>query len=96
VARSKSIYGPWRRYKKNPILRSTRSWKCPGHGAVLQTPSGHWWLVYNGYRARGQTNGREMLLDLVRWKREGWPLIIPGSRPASGTAPVSDTGGTTP
>jgi beta-xylosidase len=96
VARSKSIYGPWRRYKKNPILRSTRSWKCPGHGAVLQTPSGHWWLVYNGYRARGQTNGREMLLDLVRWKREGWPLIIPGSRPVSDPAPVSDTGGTTP
>jgi xylan 1,4-beta-xylosidase len=82
VARSKSIYGPWRRAEQNPILKSNKSWKCPGHGAVLQTPSGHWWLLYNGYRARGPTDrGREMLLDLVRWARKGWPVIIPGSRP---------------
>jgi beta-xylosidase len=84
VARSKSIYGPWKRAKRNPILKTTKSWKCPGHGAVLQTPSGHWWLLYNGYRARGSTHrGREMLLDLVHWSRDGWPVIIPGSVPIS-------------
>jgi beta-xylosidase len=92
VARSKNIYGPWKRAKENPILRTTRSWKCPGHGAVLQTPSGHWWLLYNGYRARGSPHrGREMLLDLVRWSRKDWPVIIPGSRPEndSDSAPPS-------
>jgi xylan 1,4-beta-xylosidase len=94
VARAHGIYGPWKRAPQNPILKTNKSWKCPGHGAVLQTPSGHWWLVYNGYRARGQTNGREMLLDLVRWKREGWPLIIPGSRPVS--SGDTGTGGATP
>jgi xylan 1,4-beta-xylosidase len=83
VARSKSIYGPWKRAKQNPILKTTKSWKCPGHGAVLQTPSGHWWLLYNGYRRRGSPRGREMLLDLVRWKRDGWPLIQPGSYPVN-------------
>ena len=84
VARSHSIYGPWRRAKQNPVLKSDKRWKCPGHGAVLQTPSGHWWLLYNGYRARGSTNrGREMLLDLVRWSRDGWPVITPGSHPLS-------------
>jgi beta-xylosidase len=82
VARSRSIYGPWKRYKKNPILRNTKRWKCPGHGAILQTPSGHWWLVYNGYRVHGPSDqGRSMLLDLVRWSRDGWPVIKPGSRP---------------
>lgn len=82
VARSKSIYGPWKRYRKNPVLKSTKSWKCPGHGALLQPPSGHWWLLYNGYRANGPSDrGREMLLDLVRWSRDGWPVIEPGSRP---------------
>ena len=81
VARARSIYGPWRRAKK-PLLASTNSWKCPGTGAVLQTPSGHWWLLYHGYRARGSTQrGREMLLDLVHWSRDGWPWIKPGSRP---------------
>ncbi len=84
VARSKSIYGPWRRAKQNPILKSDRSWICPGHGAVLQTPSGHWWLLYNGYRAHGPPDrGREMLLDLVHWSHKDWPYITPGSRPAT-------------
>ena len=83
VARSKSIYGPWKRFKKNPVLRDTKQWRCPGHGAILQTPSGHWWLVYNGARAHAPpSEGRQMLLDLVRWSRDGWPVITPGYRPA--------------
>ena len=86
VARSRSIYGPWRRAKQNPILKTNKSWKCPGHGAVLQTPSGHWWLLYNGYRAHGSPHrGREMLLDLVHWSRKDWPVIVPGSRPQPAT-----------
>ena len=94
VARAKSIYGPWKRAKQNPILRNTRSWICPGHGALLQPPSGHWWLLYNGFRAHGASNrGREMLLDLVHWKKE-WPLILPGSRPQDmGAAPSPTEGG---
>jgi xylan 1,4-beta-xylosidase len=83
VARSRSIYGPWKRAKK-PILKSGKDWICPGHGALLQPPSGHWWLLYNGFRAHGAANrGREMLLDLVHWSRDDWPSIVPGSRPAS-------------
>jgi xylan 1,4-beta-xylosidase len=82
VARAHGIYGPWRRAPQNPILKSNKSWKCPGHGAVLQSPSGHWWLLYNGYRALGSANrGREMLLELIHWSRDGWPYIAPGSRP---------------
>jgi beta-xylosidase len=92
VARSKSIYGPWKRAKR-PVLKDTREWKCPGHGAVIQTPSGHWWLVYNGYRARGSVNnGREMLLDLVRWTRKGWPVITPGYYPADSAQPTGGGG----
>jgi xylan 1,4-beta-xylosidase len=94
VARSRSIYGPWKRAKQNPILKSTKSWICPGHGALLQPPSGHWWLLYNGYRARGPSNrGREMLLDLVHWSRKDWPLITPGSRPAPQPYTVEPTEG---
>ena len=97
VARSKNINGPWKRAKQNPILKTTKSWKCPGHGAVLQTPSGHWWLLYNGYRARGSPDrGREMLLDLVRWSRKDWPVIIPGSRPKNDSdvaPPATDESG---
>ena len=49
---------------------------------VLQPPSGHWWLLYNGYRAHGASNrGREMLLDMIHWTRDAWPFFTPGSRP---------------
>ena len=81
VARSRSLYGPWRRFKGNPILKTDRRWKCPGHGSVLQTPSGHWWMLYHGYR-RSSPRGREMLLDLIRWSgKTGWPFIRPGTQP---------------
>jgi beta-xylosidase len=80
VARAHGIYGPWSRAPQNPILKSDKNWKCPGHGAVLQTPSGHWWLLYNGYRASNPA-GREMLLELIHWSRDDWPFIQPGSRP---------------
>lgn len=77
VARSKSLYGPWRRYKRNPILKSNDEWKCPGHGSVLQTPSGHWWMLYHGYRTDPiERQGREVLLDPVSWSgRTGWPIV---------------------
>jgi xylan 1,4-beta-xylosidase len=82
VARAHGIYGPWKRAKQNPILKSDKRWKCPGHGAVLQSPNGHWWLLYNGYRANGPPRrGREMLLDLIHWSRDDWPYITPGSQP---------------
>jgi xylan 1,4-beta-xylosidase len=96
VARAKSIYGPWKRAKQNPILKSSRYWKCPGHGAIVQTPSGHWWLVYNGYRAHGPANRpREMLLDLVHWSRDNWPVFKPGSRPQTVTPAPQPEGTTT-
>jgi xylan 1,4-beta-xylosidase len=86
VARSKSIYGPWQRAKQNPILQSDKQWICPGHGALLQPPSGHWWLLYNGYQANGPPNrGREMLLDLVHWSHDNWPYIKRGTRPQPST-----------
>jgi len=82
VARAHGIYGPWKRAPQNPILKSDRHWICPGHGAVLQSPSGHWWLLYNGYRANGPPDrGRELLLDLIHWSRDDWPYIKPGSWP---------------
>src|SRR5204863_245282 len=89
VARAHGIYGPWKRAPQNPILKSNRQWKCPGHGAVLQTPSGHWWLLYNGYRAHGSPHrGRVMLLDLIHWSRDDWPYIVQGSHPAQPAQPA--------
>ena len=97
VARSKSIYGPWTRFKQNPVLKSDKEWLCPGHGALVQPPSGHWWLLYNGWRANAPpSEGRQMLLDLVHWSRKEWPFFKRGSRPLNSTQPVPDSGGAQP
>ncbi len=37
VARTKTMKGPWEKFKGNPLLRSNDSWKCPGHGTAIQT-----------------------------------------------------------
>jgi beta-xylosidase len=85
VARSKSLYGPWRRWKRNPILDSNGRWLCPGHGSVVQSPNGRWWMLYHAYHAVGTISpDRELLLDPIRWTRNAWPIVNGGTGPSSG------------
>jgi xylan 1,4-beta-xylosidase len=83
VARAKGLYGPWQRYRRNPILDSNDDWLCPGHGSLLQSPNGRWWMLYAAYYAVGQiSSGRRLLLDTVTWTRDGWPVVNRGRGPS--------------
>lgn len=85
VARSTGLYGPWRRYKRNPILDSNLRWLCPGHGSLAQSPNGRWWMLYHSYYAVGTISpARSLLLDPVRWTREAWPVVNGGKGPSAG------------
>ena len=85
VARSHGLYGPWQRYRRNPILDSDDDWICPGHGSLAQSPNGRWWMLYAGYNAVGELSpGRSLLLDPIRWTRDGWPLVNGGKGPSAG------------
>jgi beta-xylosidase len=90
VARSRGLYGPWRRYRRNPILDSSDHWLCPGHGTLAQSPNGRWWMLYAGYSAAGYTAGgtafdqRALLLDPIGWTRDGWPVVNAGTGPSAG------------
>jgi xylan 1,4-beta-xylosidase len=85
VARSRGLYGPWRRWKRNPILDSDDDWLCPGHGSVAQSPDGRWWMLYASYNAVGTLSpGRSLLLDPIRWTRGGWPVVNGGKGPSAG------------
>jgi xylan 1,4-beta-xylosidase len=85
VARSRGLYGPWRRFKGNPILDSDDDWLCPGHGSVAQSPDGRWWMLYAGYNAVGTISPiRNLLLDPIRWTRDAWPVVNGGSGPSAG------------
>jgi beta-xylosidase len=85
VARARGLYGPWRRWKRNPILDSDDDWLCPGHGSLVQSPNGRWWMLYAGYNAVGTISPvRSLLLDPIRWTRDAWPVVNGGNGPSAG------------
>lgn len=83
VARSKSPYGPFEGYEKNPILshRSKKSpIQCTGHLDLIQDHTGNWWAVFLAARPKGSHSyfhhlGRETFLAPVTWSKDGWPII---------------------
>jgi xylan 1,4-beta-xylosidase len=93
VARGPSPEGPWEGCPANPILshRSTdASIQNTGHGDLVKSADGSWWMVLLGVRPRGvgpgfHTLGRETFLVPVQWD-EGWP--VPGD-PALEMAPAT-------
>jgi xylan 1,4-beta-xylosidase len=84
VARSRSIFGPWRRDPDNPILRSNRSWRCPGHAAAVADAAGRLFVLYHAYRgpATDPQTPRLLLMDAVDWGRDGWPSVNGGRGPS--------------
>lgn len=84
VARSKSLFGPYENYKCNPLLTHRHlGRKSPiqniGHGDLVDTPDGRWYLIMLGTRPiDGITElGRETFIAEVTWE-DGWPVVNPG------------------
>ncbi|KAJ6099291.1 hypothetical protein N7467_000826 [Penicillium canescens] len=84
IARSKSLWGPYQGYEKNPVLtnRNTSEYfQNIGHADLFQDANGHWWSSALTWRSgpEGQTYpmGREMALTPVTWKQGDWPSFAP-------------------
>jgi alpha-N-arabinofuranosidase len=81
VARSKSPWGPFEPDPANPILthrdRPDLPLQAVGHGDLVQTEEGAWWLVLLGIRPVNRRHhiGRETLLAPVTWDGGGWPHV---------------------
>ena len=89
VARSRSLFGPWQRDPANPILRSDRAWRCPGHASPVSDAAGHLFVLYHAYRAgEGPSAPRRALLDEITWTADGWPQVNGGRGPS--TSGVAD------
>jgi beta-xylosidase len=83
VARSRSALGPWERNPANPIVRSNRTWRCPGHATAVSDSAGRLFLLYHAYRAGGDLLApRLLLMDVVTWGRDGWPTVNGGRGPS--------------
>ena len=90
VARAPS---PTARFTKSgsPILANNAKWVGPGHGSVVRAGATDW-FVHHAWTtdASGQINrgsGRQVLLDAIVWKRDGWPSFAGGSS-AIGPGPL--------
>ncbi|MEU6742254.1 glycoside hydrolase family 43 protein [Streptosporangium sandarakinum] len=81
VARSDDVAGPYRGNPRNPILTHRHLGLGhpivgTGHGDLVRTAAGEWWMVLLAMRPYGGYHynlGRETFLTRVRWE-DGWPL----------------------
>ncbi|NQU43438.1 family 43 glycosylhydrolase [bacterium] len=87
-ARSRSPFGPWEYSPCNPIIR-TRSraepWWSKGHGTLIDTPDGDWWILYHAYENGYHTLGRHTMLEPIEWTSDGWFRVPDG---VSAGAPI--------
>jgi xylan 1,4-beta-xylosidase len=88
VARSRTLTGPYEPCPYNPVMTQTdpcAKIQRAGHGKLVQTQHGDWWMVYLcGRPNEGNfcTLGRETALDPVRWTDDGWFLVNEGKGPS--------------
>ncbi|WP_111668940.1 glycoside hydrolase family 43 protein [Algoriphagus litoralis] len=75
VARSRSLMGPWEKYDANPIQKDNASWKCPGHGTVVEN-EGEFYMLYHAYNTGGSVYvGRQGVLEKIHWTADNWPVL---------------------
>jgi xylan 1,4-beta-xylosidase len=88
IARAQNLYGPYEACPFNPVMKQNNP-EAPiqrtGHGKLVQTQKGDWWLLYLcGRPNQGNftTIGRETALDPVRWTEDGWFVVNEGRGPS--------------
>ena len=81
VSRSKTLKGVYEPCPYNPIM-TQRDFDAPitccGHGKLVETQNGEWYVVYLCNRfLDGEYGilGRETCLDPVTWTPDGWPIV---------------------
>jgi xylan 1,4-beta-xylosidase len=83
-SRSTTPWGPWEHSPFNPIIHTEsrdERWWSQGHGSLVDTPDGSWWMVYHAYERGYHTLGRHTLLLPVEWTEDGWYRIPEGVSP---------------
>ncbi|MEU4620016.1 glycoside hydrolase family 43 protein [Actinoplanes sp. NPDC023801] len=89
VARSRNLLGEYEVDPAGPLLTSAGrpdlTLQKAGHGSLVQTPDGEWYLAHLAARPYTPSGrcvlGRETALQKVEWPDGGWPCI-PGGVPA--------------
>jgi xylan 1,4-beta-xylosidase len=88
MARSRELFGPYTPDPDGAALTAVDRPDLPlqkaGHGSLVQTPAGQWYLAHltaRPYTPLGRcVLGRETAIQAVEWNAEGWPRV-PGGIP---------------
>lgn len=86
AASSRHAEGPWEWAPNNPIERTASrndKWLSVGHGRLVDTPDGRWYMTVHSYENGYRTLGRQTLLLPIEWTADGWFRVAPGITPAS-------------
>ncbi len=81
-ARSRHAEGPWEYSPYNPVVRTASRedrWLSLGHGRLVDTPDGKWYMTVHAYENGYRALGRQLLLLPVEWTTDGWFRIPPGT-----------------
>lgn len=105
-ARSRHAEGPWEYSPYNPIAHTKsrdERWISVGHGRLVDTPDGKWYMTVHAYENGYRSLGRQLLLLPIEWTADGWyrvpegvtadsaiPLPVPGSTQKSFDDPSDD------
>jgi len=79
--RSKSAEGPWEFSPYNPIAHTKSRddrWASIGHGRLVDTPDGKWYMTMHAYENGYRTLGRQTLLLPIEWTKDAWFRVPPG------------------
>lgn len=88
IARADELFGNYEPSPYNPVMRQfdkTAPIQRTGHGKLVQTQNGDWWMYYlMGRPNHGNytTIGRESGMDPVRWTEDGWFVVNEGKGPS--------------
>lgn len=78
--RSRHAEGPWEFSPYNPILHTQsreERWQSLGHGRLVDTADGKWYMTAHSYERDYRTLGRQLLLLPVEWTSDGWYRVRP-------------------
>lgn len=103
-SRSKTPWGPWEHSPYNPIVHTQsagETWWSKGHGTLVSTPGGDWWIMYHAYKKGFYNMGRQTLMEPLEWTSDGWfrikqdvktdqPIPEPKGPAVSGAMQLSD------
>ncbi len=87
MARSRNVAGPYEVDPLVPFMTSRDDESYPlqkaGHGELVQTRSGEWYMAHLASRPQGEHRrcmmGRETCLQQVEWSADGWLRLVGGS-----------------